>query len=378
MDIPDKIKVLLVDDSTFARVVLAKHLNRYDGIEVVGQARDGEEALAALPVLEPDVIIMDVVMPRLDGLSTLERLMATDPRPVIMLSSLTKEGADETIKALTLGAIDFIPKPSTKSNIAEVVEELAQKIRQAAKVTHGMLRQGMIKANQHRRSRDFSRPDRIETPDQVIVIGSSTGGPRALSTVLPQLSPDLKAAYVVVQHMPVGFTKSLAERLDQISSLHVQEAVHGDSLLNGQVLIAPGGYHLELINKRKVTLTNGDKIHGVRPAVDATLSSAVKFYGDRVIGVILTGMGNDGRDGALAVKQAEGIVIAEHQSTCVVWGMPRSVVEAEAADYIVPLPEIGAMVTEVAQMRREGVSGRSQVKPVKALPDRWEEHKERS
>mgnify|MGYP006278813333 CR=1 FL=1 len=343
------IKLFLVDDSTFARVVLAKHLNRIKDFEVIGQARDGEEAVELIPQLKPDVVIMDVVMPRMNGLEALTELMRVYPVPVIMLSSLTKEGADETIQALTLGAIDFHAKPSTKANIAQVVGEMEPKIRQAAAVEQSLLK------NPQNLSQDFDvpqvkLPQRLERPEMVVVIGSSTGGPKALSALIPLLPRDLNAAYLVVQHMPAGFTKPLAERLDQLAAVRVKEAEHADALLAGQVLIAPGGYHLELQNQHRVTLNTREKICGVRPAVNATMFSAADHYQRAVLGVVLTGMGKDGRDGALAIRKAGGAVIAEDKSTCVVWGMPRSVVEADGADFVVPLPAIpDQIITTVTQ-----------------------------
>ena len=342
------IKILLVDDSTFARVVLAKHLNRVEDLEVIGQAKNGEEALELVQQLEPDVVILDVVMPRMDGLEALKHLMNKHPVPVIMLSSLTKEGAEETIQALTLGAIDFHAKPSAKANIAEVVEEMVPKIRQAAAVQGDLLKE----SHQDRSPTQVPRvklPQRVERPEVVVVIGASTGGPRALSTLIPLLPGKLDAAYLVVQHMPAGFTQPLAERLDEISSIRVKEAAHGDPLLTGQALVAPGGYHLVLQNHHRVTLNDGEKIHGVRPAVDATMASAVEHFGRHVLGVVLTGMGKDGRDGSLAIRKAGGGVIAEDQSTCVVWGMPRSVVEAEAADVVLPLPQIGSRIVDMVR-----------------------------
>jgi len=337
------IRLFLVDDSTFARVVLAKHLNRIADFEVVGQAKDGKEAVECIPGLEPDVVIMDVVMPRMNGLEALEELMRIYPLPVIMLSSLTKEGADETIEALTLGAIDFHAKPSAKANIAQVVEDLEPKIRQAAAVERGLL-SSAGKSPEGTGVPQVQLPEKLVRPEMVVVIGSSTGGPKALSTLIPLLPRELETAYLVVQHMPEGFTKPLAERLDQITAVRVKEAEHGDPLLAGQVLIAPGGFHLELQNRHRVALNTREKICGVRPAVDATMFSAADHFGGAVLGVVLTGMGKDGRDGARAIRKVGGRVIAEDQSTCVVWGMPRSVVEARAADLVIPLPRISEQI----------------------------------
>ncbi len=335
------IRVLVVDDSAFMRLTITRYLGDVPGIQVVGTARDGQEALEIIPRLKPDVITMDVEMPRMDGISTLRKLMSEMPRPVIMLSSLTTEGAVETVQALTLGAVDFVAKPSNKANIASVMQEVATKIQRAATAhVHSpipLLNPLPTTSN----VAQAQKPTRaLAKRDRVVVIGSSTGGPRALNSVIPDLPATLPAAVLVVQHMPAGFTRSLAERLDSLSPLKVKEAEPGDRLEVGKILVAPGGFHLTLDESGAVALNQNPPVHGVRPAIDVALSSVVKHYSSAVIGVILTGMGSDGTNGCALVHQAGGWVIAEDESTCVVWGMPRSVLEAGVVDETNLLPNI--------------------------------------
>jgi two-component system, chemotaxis family, protein-glutamate methylesterase/glutaminase len=341
------VRVLIVDDSAFMRLSISKFLGQNPEIQIVGTAHDGAEALDLIPKLNPDVVTLDVEMPVMDGLATLKEIMARFPRPVVMLSSLTVEGATETIKALTLGAVDFIAKPDNRTNIGNVMGEAAAKILRAAKarVSSGpRLGSPSSMAEQPQISRSGGVLRRLQGEDRVVVIGSSTGGPRALATVVPALPADLQAAVLIVQHMPVGFTKSLAERLDGLSAIRVKEAAVGDHLLVGQVLLAPGGYHMVLDSSGQIALTQTQPVHGVRPAVDVTINSVVQRFGKGTVSVILTGMGNDGTNGCVITHSAGGQVIAEAESTCVVWGMPRSVVEAGVADTVVPLPDIASAI----------------------------------
>jgi two-component system, chemotaxis family, protein-glutamate methylesterase/glutaminase len=338
------IQVMVVDDSAYMRLTITRYLNDSPGIRVIAAARDGLEALEMLEHLAPDVITLDVEMPRLDGLSTLRKIMAKHPLPVIMLSSLTTEGASETIQALTLGAVDFVSKPKNKANVSVVMEEVADKIRKAIQVK---IQPALLPLP----DRLAARSDRIIKPtramlrhDRIVVIGSSTGGPRALNVVIPELPVKLAAAVLVVQHMPAGFTHSLAERLDSSSALKVKEAEPGEKPEVGKVLLAPGGFHMTLNDLGEVTLNQNPPVHGVRPAIDVTLASVVKYYGAAVIGVILTGMGNDGTNGCSLIHNSGGRVITEDESTCVVYGMPRSVVESHLTDEIVPLPEIAQRI----------------------------------
>lgn len=363
MTLPDKlagapapvegpIRVLIVDDSAFMRFTIAKKLAETPEITVVGAAHNGEEALALIPNVNPDVVTMDVEMPGMDGLTTLREVMARFPRPVIMLSSLTSEGTNETVQALTLGAVDFIAKPASKANIESIMQEVVSKIKRAARsrvypLASGPRAEGRPLPSPLPTSSKSAHPytgRSLRTEDKVVVIGSSTGGPRALNAVIPLLSPDLPAAVLVVQHMPVGFTRSLAERLDSVSKISIKEAAVGDRLEAGRGLLAPGGYHMTVDGNGQIALNQNPTVHGVRPAVDVTMTSVVQRYGAATVGVVLTGMGSDGTNGATLIHRAGGKVIAEDESTCVVWGMPRSVVEHGAANIIVPLNEVAASI----------------------------------
>jgi two-component system, chemotaxis family, protein-glutamate methylesterase/glutaminase len=343
--IPNPVKVLVVDDSTFIRYTLSQALNEIAEIKVIGAARDGVEALEMIQQLQPDVVTLDVEMPRLDGLSTLRQIMANYPRPVVMLSSITKEGTVETIQALTYGAVDFITKPTAQTSIRAVIHEIAGKIIRAAQAkvypVNGRTAPTPVAAVSAVTSEaDGKRVRPLRKSEPIVLIGTSTGGPRALNEVIPALPADLQAAVIVVQHMPAGFTRSLAERLNSLSKLRVKEAEPGDRPTVGQVLLAPGGFHMVLNENEEFTLNQNPPVHGVRPAVDVTLISLVQRYGKAIIATILTGMGSDGTNGSVLLHSLGGHVIAEQESTCVVWGMPRSVMEAGASNEILPLPEI--------------------------------------
>ncbi len=358
------VRVLVVDDSPFMRYTIAKHLAAVPGIVVVGSAQDGLDALAKIPALNPDVVTLDVEMPRMDGLAALEHIMQDCPTPVVMLSSLTQRGTRTTIQALMKGAVDFVAKPTTSTDMRAVVDDLSLKIKTAA----GSLPNGVLPETGKAKETRKTGVPRISTVpkspppkkakvglrpfkngDPVVVIGASTGGPRALQQVLSELPADLAAAVAVVQHMPPGFTRSLANRLNEISGLTVQEAAEGDRLALGMVLLAPGDFHLRFQQGKRVGLDQGPRRNHVRPAVDVAMESAVELYQSSVIGVVLTGMGSDGAEGAGSIKTAGGKVIAEHESTSVVYGMPRSVVEANLADCVVPLPDVASAIVEMVK-----------------------------
>ncbi len=335
------VKVLVVDDSAFMRFTITKHLNENPGIVVLGAAKDGREALEMIPKLKPDVVTLDVEMPNLDGLSTLREIMSRHPLPVVMLSSLTSEGTLETVRALTLGAVDFVAKPDNKANMASILSEVANKVLRAAKARVWQTPAPATFIEQQPSARILEKKVRpLRNQDKIVVIGSSTGGPRALNTVVPMLSSDIQAAFVIVQHMPAGFTRSLSERLNNTSELFVKEAAPDDGLEVGKALLAPGGFHMVFDDREKVTLNQNPTVHGVRPAVDVTLLSIVKLYGPRVVTAILTGMGSDGTNAALMVHNSGGWVISEAEETCVVYGMPRSVFEAGASNEVVPLDRV--------------------------------------
>lgn len=341
--VPGKIKVMIVDDSAFMRTAIARLLESDPMIQVAGTARDGLEALEQLELLRPDVLTLDVEMPRMDGLTALARIMERSPTPVIMLSALTLQGAEATLRALNLGAVDFVPKPSgsLSLNIHAVREELIRKVKAAARAR-------LTRSSPAARADPGSAPvgakacpGPFSRRHKLIVIGSSTGGPKALHGLLPQLPADLQACLLIVQHMPIGFTRCLAEGLDRISSIVVREAQPGDRLATRLALIAPGDQHLIVREDGHVYLDGrAPRLHGVRPAVDLTLESAARLYGSALIAVILTGMGSDGTQGAALVKANGGYVIAEDESTCVVYGMPKQVVEGGYADAVLPLSQI--------------------------------------
>ena len=348
-----QISVLVADDSAFMRKVVSDLIAADPEIIVVGTARNGSDCIQKARSMRPDVITLDVEMPVMDGLAALPVLTAELGIPVVMLSSLTQAGADVTIRALSLGAVDFVPKPSgaISLDIAAVRDELVGKIKAAAAISAGRVRA---------LARDVRTPTPAPIPTvsrtaagttgagahtgagarRVVVIGTSTGGPRALTQVVPWLPPNLPAGVLIVQHMPAGFTRSLAERLDGMSRIRVAEAQGGEAVREGEALIAAGGRHMLVTSHGTLAMDDSPPMHGVRPAVDVTMNSAVDLFGRRMVGVIMTGMGSDGADAMARVKRAGGKTIAEHESTCVVYGMPRSVVERGVADKVVPLPRI--------------------------------------
>ena len=344
------VRVLVVDDSAYIRFTLTKYLNEASGFVVVGAARDGRDALDMIPKVKPDVVTLDVEMPRLDGLSTLREIMAVCPMPVVMLSSLTAEGARETVQALTLGAVDFVLKPPAKANVAMVMNEVIAKVRAAATAK---VMPPIAPRQFHQPTPAVyvsSKPTRaLRRGDKVVVVGASTGGPRALNTVVAALAPRLEAAFLIVQHMPVGFTRSLAERLDHISPLAIKEAEPGDAIEVGRGLLAPGGFHMMVNDHDRIELNQNPTVHGVRPAIDVTMASVAARYKEASVGVVLTGMGRDGTNGSVLIHAAGGRVIAEDEETCVVWGMPRSVAEAGVANTIAKLPDVAGEIEKAVK-----------------------------
>ena len=349
------IRVLVVDDSAFMRRVIGEAIGSQPDLELAGVAHNGLDALLKVEQLQPDVVTLDVEMPEMDGLTALRHLMVRYPRPVVMLSSMTQEGATTTLRALSMGAVDFVAKPSGSISLDfhSVRDELIHKIRIAARArVHP--RTAMV---QHAASpRAAAPPRRSGGFERVVVIGASTGGPRALGTVVPALPRDGRTAYVLVQHMPAAFTRSLADRLNASTPLDVREASSRDRLSSDTMLVAPGDHHLVVTPSGAVELDDSPRVHGVRPSVDVTLQSLAPQYGRRAIVAILTGMGVDGAAGAEAVHKAGGYVLAEDESTCVVYGMPRAVVERGIADSVLPLDEIaGAISAALLAVAREAV-----------------------
>lgn len=329
------IRVLIVDDSAFVRQAITRMLSSDPEIEIVGTATDGKDGVEKVLQLRPDVVTMDVQMPRMGGLEALEQIMALCPTPVLLLSSLTREGANITLKGLELGAVDFVDKSGVgPMDLHGLAEELKVKVKAVANIPRQRIH--ALAAAEPR----LVAPAAHVRKAEIVAIGTSTGGPPALQAIIPRLPEGLQCAVLVVQHMPVGFTKSLAERLDQRSALTVREAEDGEPVQPGQVLIAPAGRHMKLKKRGhlvKVWLDEEPRGTLHRPSVDVMLQSVAKTYGPRSLGVVLTGMGADGVEGLRAIRDAGGRTLAESEETCVIYGMPKAAVEAGVVDRSVPL-----------------------------------------
>ena len=336
-----KIKVLVVDDSALMRQFIGDILRSDPRIEVVGTARDGKDCLAQIKSLKPDIVTMDVEMPVMNGLEALEEIMKTNPLPVIMVSSMTQEGAETTFRALALGCVDFIGKPSgtISLNIRDVGQELIEKVVAASTAKVGR-QTGTPRAS----GRTMTPPANMNTGRiDVVAIASSTGGPMALSDLMPKLPKNFPVPIVITQHMPKEFTSSFAKRLNDSSQIEVVEGFDGLSLKPGRAVIAPGGSHL-LIKRRTgaavCALSDAPPVLSVKPAANIMFQSVAEQYGGNVLCVILTGMGRDGTDGAVTLKKKGAYVVAESQKTCVVYGMPKAAIDAGVVDEVLPLYDI--------------------------------------
>lgn len=333
------IRVLVVDDSLFMRAAIKKTLTDRGNFTIVGQARDGRDAIDKVVELKPDVITMDYNMPRMNGAQAIREIMKVRPTPVIMFSAHTRQGARETFEALAAGAVDFCTKPhgEVSADLSGIADELVTKLTIATRARPRTT--APIKAQKPDIPVVFTYPP---SGPRVVIVGISTGGPAALSVLIPSLPAKTRFATVVVQHMPAKFTSALAERLNSHSAVQVREAVDGDRPEPGVVLIAPGGRHLEVDDKGIFRLHDAAPVHGCRPAVDVTMKSAARVYGRRTMGVIMTGMGKDGTAGMAAVKRAEGRTLAQDRETSVIFGMPKAAIAAGVVDEVVPLEEIAA------------------------------------
>ncbi|CAN5704813.1 chemotaxis response regulator protein-glutamate methylesterase [soil metagenome] len=347
----DPVRVLIVDDSAFIRRAVERMLSSLPDITVVGTATNGTEAVKMVKMLSPDVVIMDVNMPELDGLQALQQIMADAPTSVLMMSTLTKEGARTTLRALDLGAIDFVDKTAagTVMDIYGLAPVLREKVRAVAGAT--LPRPAAVITPPPSRGAG-GRDERHRPPHQskfdVVAIGTSTGGPRALVELLSRLPGDLDAGIVIAQHMPAGFTQTLAERLDKRSKLKVEEASDGGEVVPGLALLAPGGSQmmLERIDGRLVTrVESGPSELLYRPSVNLLFHSVAEVVGARAIGVILTGMGDDGALGLQAMRDAGARTLAESEETAVIYGMPRAA--AAAAERVFALPDIATWLSQL-------------------------------
>ena len=401
-EVSQMIRVLIADDSAFMRKVLSDMFASQPDFEVAGTARNGQETVEKVRELSPDLVTLDVNMPVMDGLEALDIIMKEHPIPVVMLSSLTQKGTEQTVKALALGAVDFISKAGGSiSSIDGITGEILEKCRAAAKA-HARktnlapppkpasagppvmkriqlpLRQGykpqesarppepaapahtFAKRNNPLLKRNANPPAPPNRPsalpmtdmgrgaEKLVVIGTSTGGPQALQNVITRLPGNLPCGVVIVQHMPAGFTKALADRLNTISEIAVKEAEDGDSIRPGQVYIAPGNYHLRIRNGTQIVLGQDPPVGNHRPAVNVMFSS-VASLGRKLVAVIMTGMGCDGCEGMREIKEAGGYSIAQDEPTCVVYGMPKAVVDAGLADEIKPVQNIAQAIVEAVK-----------------------------
>lgn len=345
------VKVLIVDDSAFMRNALSNMLSSDPEIQIVGKAKDGLEAIELVEKLKPHIVTMDVEMPRMDGITALKHIMERNPVPVIMVSSLTVEGAKVTLDALEYGAVDFIPKnlSDLSLNIVKIKEILIEKIKHIAR--RGLVRRSVRPVAD--KTIEIPKPIPSRTTGErrinLVSIGTSTGGPKALQEILPRLPKDFPTPIVIAQHMPPNFTKPFAERLNQLSQIIVKEAEDGEPLKNGVAYIAPGSGHMRVIRTKPIETNihisaTFEENYIYKPSVDALMLSVAEFFPGRALGVILTGMGNDGLKGLIALKKTGGRVFAQNEETCVVYGMPRAVIEAGIADKILPLEEIAGEI----------------------------------
>lgn len=349
-----KIKVLVVDDSALMRKVISDMLNEMEDIEVIQTARNGEDLFVALRDYVPDVITLDVEMPKMNGIEALKQLKTEGiDIPVIMLSSLTKDGAKLTMDCLHLGAFDFVPKPSggISIDIAKVQDELTLKVRTAYtryssnKQIDRKPKPVIDVKNNYLRTAN----SRISNKIEAVVIGASTGGPKALYNVITKFPKYLGVPVFVVQHMPVGFTKAFAERLDSNSEISVVEASDGESYKKDVVYIAPGGLHMQVDSSGRIKLNNEPAIWGVRPAVDKLFISASKVFESRIVSTVLTGMGRDGAQGTEFIKNNGGITISEDESTCVIYGMPKAAYETGKVDIVLPIEKIAEQIVKITK-----------------------------
>jgi len=353
-----KFRVLVVDDSTFMRKVLETIFNADEQLQVVGQAKDGREAVALAESLKPDVITMDINMPHMDGLQATAQIMTTNPKPIVIVSSESREGASSTLKALELGAIEFVAKPSGAIDLDmnSVKEELLRKVRMAAKVrvvrTASRLATTLQSSNGHAGAPAKPAAPRVSMPtsgsDQrfpVVVLAASTGGPATVMRLAPGFTKEFPAAVILVQHMPAAFTTQYAAQLEEFTGISVKEAAANDVLQPGTLYICPGGQHLRVSPTARIQLdsTTG-RLNGYLPNIDVTLESVAAFAGPMAIAAILTGMGNDGAAGAKAIKSAGGIVLAQDEATSVIFGMPAEAIKTGVVEQVLPIDDIYAAI----------------------------------
>ncbi|MCG8333109.1 MAG: chemotaxis response regulator protein-glutamate methylesterase [Proteobacteria bacterium] len=357
-----RFKALVVDDSAFMRTEIKKILELDPDLEVIATAQNGQEALQLVKEHQPDVVTMDINMPKMNGLEALKRIMQEMPCPVVMVSALTSDSADETIEALAVGAFDFFQKPSgsISLDIALQADIIRKKVRIAARYKRRLRTKSKAWRKTEKKTKvierikqslNRSRHERLATPSSIVAIGVSTGGPRALMSILPALPSDFKGSVIIAQHMPEKFTYSFANRLDGICALKVKEAENGEAIQNGVIYIAPGGRHLRVVK-------HSDAYHGIEvvnqpvnslyiPSVEVLFRSLLENAGNQWLGVMLTGMGSDGAQALTDLRHIGGHTIAEAEESCVVFGMPRKVIELEGAEFTLHQDKIASKIVEL-------------------------------
>src|SRR5579859_353951 len=361
-----KTRVLIVDDSAFMRKVLQSIIAADPQLEVCGEARDGRDAVTQTEALKPDVITMDINMPHVDGLQATEIIMSTNPRPIVVVSSESREGAEVTLKALDLGAIDFVAKPTggIDLDMNSVKEELCRKLKVAAKVR--VVRTATRSKLQHDIAAGAPRTEPVRSFEQslqenrsagtaaaaalapargsgkfpIVVVAASTGGPATLMKFVPYFPKDFPGAVILVQHMPGSFTSQFSQQLQEVAQIRVKESEAGEIIVPGQLYICPGSHHMRVSPTGRVSLDDGPRIGGYRPCADLTLDSAADYAGPMSIGIILTGMGNDGAKGVQTIKNVGGHVIAQDEATAVIFGMPQEAIKTGAVDQTLPIETI--------------------------------------
>jgi two-component system chemotaxis response regulator CheB len=351
--------VLVVDDSAFMRKVVGEIIDGSESFRVVGTARNGHEALRQIHALDPEIVTLDVEMPELDGLQTLGYIMSETPRPVVMLSGAASGGKDDpTIRALELGALDFVRKPSgpISLDINSVAATLLEALRAALQVNlRGV---DVLARPRFVIHQPVARGGRSAA--RAIAIAASTGGPRALAEVVPGIPADVDAAVLIVQHMPKGFTRSLAQRLDSLSALHVAEAVDGEVVEANRAYLAPGGLHMRVVregDRVTIALDESPTIHGVRPAADPLFRSVAMAWGAESVGAVLTGMGRDGAQGLRAIRDVGGRGIVQDEATSTIYGMPQAALSVAGADRVLPLGKVAAGIVELLGRPQRRISG---------------------
>lgn len=350
----NRIRVLVVDDSAIVRDVLTENLSQYDDIEIIGTAPDPYIARDKIVKLDPDVITLDIEMPKMNGLNFLEKLMIYHPMPVIIVSSVTTNDIQASMKAIDIGAFDVVNKPGGSISVTEVVDDVYYKIKEAYKVKDTFVsRRKLVDERIKSKKITYNKNilSEVSTTDKLIAIGASTGGPVSLEFVLKNLPPNVPPI-LIVQHMPLFYTAQFALRLNDICEVNVKEAEEGDIVTNGTVYIARGGNHLELVRRGATLytrLTDGPKVHFQRPAVDVLFQSVAQLVGKNALGIILTGMGKDGADGLLEMKNKGAQTIAQDEASCVVFGMPYEAIELGAAQKICPLEDIPDKIVQFSK-----------------------------